>query len=257
MYNKNKQYGKTESISSPSHSEENEIHCLLEEASNVARGVLESIQAIAGTTVVKGVQISNLERFARDRGYWIEDINTIGIFSDRGSENEVYLSIENNTTVYKLNDFRYSDDNLSQFFERIRIHNIYFPDCSYKLIGFAYNKAEKVCAVLLQPFIVAMREATEPEIEEELNKMGFSSELDGEFFSNGNYDIFDALPNNVLVGMTGIFILSIQSFIKVRIMALKNIKAYLPDIINKLILLKQNYYGNEILPKLRNATNIR
>lgn len=136
-------------------------------------------------------------------GYWIEDINTIGIFSDRGSENEVYLSIENNTTVYKLNDFRYSDDNLSQFFERIRIHNIYFPDCSYKLIGFAYNKAEKVCAVLSQPFIVAMREATEPEIEEELNKMGFSSELDGEFFSNGNYDIFDALPNNVLVGNDG------------------------------------------------------
>ena len=109
MYNKNKQYGKTESISSPSHSEENEIHCLLEEASNVARGVLESIQAIAGTAVVKGVQIANLERFARDRGYWIE----------------------------------------------------------------------------------------------ELNKMGFSSELDGDFFSNGNYDIFDALPNNVLVGNDG------------------------------------------------------
>ena len=104
MYNKNKQYGKTESISSPSHSEENEIHCLLEEASNVARGVLESIQAIAGTTVVKGVQIANLERFARDRGYWIEDINTIGIFSDRGSENEVYLSIENNTNIFIFTD---------------------------------------------------------------------------------------------------------------------------------------------------------
>lgn len=40
-------------------------------------------------------------------------------------------------------------------------------------------------------------------------------------------------------------------------MALKNIKAYLPDIINKLILLKQNYYGNKILPKLRNAAHIR
>lgn len=104
---------------------------------------LNQFKQLREQRVVKGVQISNLERFARDRGYWIEDINTIGIFSDRGSENEVYLSIENNTTVYKLNDFCYSDDNLSQFFERIRIHNIYFPDCSYKLIGFAYNKAEK------------------------------------------------------------------------------------------------------------------
>ena len=60
---------KTESIlSSPSHSEENEIHCLLRKHPMSHGGVLESIQAIAGTTVVKGVQISNLERFARDRG---------------------------------------------------------------------------------------------------------------------------------------------------------------------------------------------
>lgn len=200
MINKNEQYGKAKSISSPGYSEENEIRCLLDEASHVARGVLESIQAIAGTTIVKGVQIANLERFARDRGYWIEDISMIGIFSDRGSENEVYLSAQSNATVYKLNDFRYSDDNLSQFFERIKTHNLYFPDCSYKLVGFAQNQAGKTCAVLSQPFIAAIREATDSEIEAELNKMGFKSELNGEYFSNGSYDIFDALPNNVLVG---------------------------------------------------------
>lgn len=33
--------------------------------------------------------------------------------------------------------------------------------------------------------------------------MGFKPELDGEYFSNGRYDIFDALPNNVLVGNDG------------------------------------------------------
>lgn len=203
MYDKDQPNGKTEPVSSPSHSEENEIHCLLEEASAIARGVLKSIQKIAGTTVVKGVQLAALEKFARDRGYWIEDIHKIGIFSDRGSENEVYLSIENNAIVYKLNDFRYSDDNLSQFFERIRIHNVYFPDCAYKLIGFGTNRANKVCAILTQPFIVAIREATESEIAQELQNMGFRAELDGEYFSNGQYDIFDALPNNVLVGTDG------------------------------------------------------
>lgn len=203
MINKDEQYGKAKSISSPDYSEENEIRCLLDEASDVARGVLESIQTIAGTTVVKGVQITNLERFARDRDCWIDDISQLGIFSDKGSENEVYLSKKNNAIVYKLNDFRYSDDNLSQFFERIKIHNFYFPDCSYKLIGFAQNQAGKICAVLSQPFIAAVREATDSEINEELNKMGFKPELDGEYFSNGRYDIFDALPNNVLVGNDG------------------------------------------------------
>jgi len=38
-------------------------------------------------------------------------------------------------TVYKLNDFRYADDNLSPFFERIEAHNLLFPDCAYSLIG--------------------------------------------------------------------------------------------------------------------------
>ena len=33
--------------------------------------------------------------------------------------------------------------------------------------------------------------------------LGFTSELDGEYFTNGVHDIFDALPNNVLMGIDG------------------------------------------------------
>lgn len=76
-------------------------------------------------------------------------------------------------------------------------------------------------------------------------------------FLNGNYDIFDALPNNVLVGNDGHLYFIDTIIYKSQDNGFENIKAYLPDIINKLILLKQNYYGNEILPKLRNAAHIR
>lgn len=48
-----------------------------------------------------------------------------------------------------------------------------------------------------------MREATEEEIADELFQMGFSPQLEGEYFSNGEFDVFDALPNNVLVGVDG------------------------------------------------------
>ena len=126
----------------------------------------------------------------------------LGVFSDRGSENEVYVSYSG-TQMYKLNDFRYSDDNLSAFFDRIAAHNHYFPDCGYKLIGFAENREGKVCAVLSQPFIVADREATESEISTELQLLGFAPKLEGEYYSNGVHEIFDALPNNVLMGVDG------------------------------------------------------
>ena len=110
-----------EQLSPQGDTRENEFGGLLAAASDFARGVLESIQALAGTTSCKGVQIARLKDWAILHGCWIEK-DTLGTYSDRGSENEVYASSDSRF-VYKLNDFRYSDDNLSPFFERISVHN--------------------------------------------------------------------------------------------------------------------------------------
>ena len=193
---------KVERIPQTSQPEEAGNSEILDEASQVARGVLESIQALAGTTLVKGVQIHQLHKYAVSKGWLFSDVSRLGTYSDRGSENEIYMSFDNRF-VYKLNDFRYADDNLTPFFERIYAHNILFKECAYQLCGFAYNREGKFCALLRQPFILAEREATPEEIEGELGRMGFSSMLEREYFTNGVYDIFDALPNNVLVDARG------------------------------------------------------
>ena len=192
----------TDRLSQKDNCRKEKIGSLLDEASTIARRVLDSIQTLAGTTACKGVQIARLKEWAQSNNLWIEDASTLGTFSDRGSENEVYLSLESNR-VYKLNDFRYSDDNLMPFFERIRIHNRLFEDCPYVMIGMAENQSGKPCAVLTQPYILAEREATEEEITEELLRLGFHPEMEGEYFSNGYFDIFDASPNNVLMGIDG------------------------------------------------------
>ena len=189
-------------ISQKDNCRKEEIGSLLEDAAEISGGLLSSIQALAGTTACKGVQITRLKEWAINNAIWIDDISQLGTFSDRGSENEVYLSLESNR-VYKLNDFRYSDDNLMPFFERIRIHNRLFEDCPYVMIGMAENQSGKPCAVLTQPYILAEREATEEEITEELLRLGFHPEMEVEYFSNGYFDIFDASPNNVLMGIDG------------------------------------------------------
>ena len=109
-------------ISQKDNCRKEEIGSLLEDAAEISGGVLSSIQAIAGTTACKGVQIARLKEWAVNNDLWIDDISQLGTFSDRGSENEVYINNETQI-VYKLNDFRYSDDILMPFFERIRIHN--------------------------------------------------------------------------------------------------------------------------------------
>ena len=158
----------TQRISSEGQCQETPNHSLLEQAEAVAQRVLESIQAIARTTHCKGVQIARLKDWAIEQGCWIESMEMLGTFADRGSENEVYLSKEKSQLVYKLNDFRYSDDNLCPFFFRLKAQQLLFPDCSYDLVN-----------------------------------SGFYPEMDGEYYTNGQYDIFDASPNNVLVGIDG------------------------------------------------------
>ena len=192
----------TQRLSPKSEPKETPVDDILEDAEIIARGVLESIQALVGTEACKGVQIAKLKEWAVTNNHWISDINELGTFTDRGSENEVYLSLDDEHIIYKLNDFRYSDDNLTPFFNRIKAHNELFPECQYTLVGFSENQENKICAVLKQGFVLSEREATQQEIEEEMDRLGFNKEDDG-YFSNGDYDIFDTVPNNVLMGVDG------------------------------------------------------
>ena len=81
----------TERLSQESQCPDAKEHGLLARASAFAGGVLSSIQALAGTTACKGVQIARLKDWAKENDCWIEDPESLGVFSDRGSENEVYM----------------------------------------------------------------------------------------------------------------------------------------------------------------------
>lgn len=175
---------------------------ILESASAFAQRVLEEIEALAGTTACKSVQLVRLKKWAQEQGCWFDDRSQFGDFFDRGSENEVYLSTDG-TEIIKLNDFRYSDDNLTPFFERNKAHNNYFPDCEYRMIGFAENRDGHVCAVLVQPFIAEARLATEQEIHDEFIRLGFHAEDNRGYYTNGQHDIFDAVDGNVLIDDDG------------------------------------------------------
>jgi hypothetical protein len=68
------------------------------------------------------------------------------------------------------------------------------------MIGFAENSDGKVCGVLVQQFVRDARLATKQEIHDEFLRLGFHPEDNGEYYTNGQHDIFDAVDGNVLVG---------------------------------------------------------
>ena len=192
----------SERLSQESECRNEEEYGILERASAIALGVLKEIEALAGTTTCKSVQLVRLKKWAQEQGCWFCDRTQLGEFFDRGSENEAYLSPDQNFII-KLNDFRYSDDNLTTFFERIKAHNKYFDACPYRMIGFGENSDGKVCAVLVQRFVHSVRLATNQETHDELIRLGFHPEDNGEYYTNGHHDIFDAVEGNVLMGDDG------------------------------------------------------
>lgn len=120
----------TKRISQEGECRENGSDSLLESASETARRVLEEIEALAGTTACKTVQLTRLKKWAQAIG---------------------------STTA-----------------------------------------ASSVISLTVNASL-----ATREEIHDEFVRLGFHAEDNGEYYTNGQHDIFDAVDGNVLVGGDG------------------------------------------------------
>lgn len=85
-------YGKDNPTPQTNDGAEKSIRSFLAEASAISSRTFESIQALAGTTFCKGVQINALRKFAIENHCWFPDASVLGVYADRGSEYEVYTS---------------------------------------------------------------------------------------------------------------------------------------------------------------------
>lgn len=174
------------------------INSLLEQAACIVRRSKEATRTLESTESYKREQIEELTTFANNNKLWI-DLSHLNItYMDKGGENEVFH--DGQVSVIKLNNFEYAGDDLENFFIRIAAHNKFFHNVSYQMIGFAYNSQQEFCTVLIQPYIIAEREATENEIAEYMKALGFEMDYIDEFH-NEQYEVFDAVPNNVLYGI--------------------------------------------------------
>ena len=170
----------------------------MEQATCITGRSKEATGEVEPTEGYKGRQIKELIVFADANNLWI-DLSHLNItYMDKGGENEVFH--DGKSSVIKLNNFEYAGDDLENFFIRINAHNKFFSNVPYQMIGFSYNSRQEFSAVLTQPYILAEREATEDEIAEYMEALGFEMDYIDEFH-NDQYEVFDAVPNNVLYGI--------------------------------------------------------
>lgn len=127
-----------------------------------------------------------------------------------GQENQVYLS-KDGKTVIKLNNLLMVDREFrfNEFLDRIKAHNEFTPDDMYTPLGFALNEDGDFCLVLEQPYVKG-EPATQEEIDDYMESHGYdlypvrvSADEVGAGWSNGEFEIWDTKPRNVLKDKNG------------------------------------------------------
>ena len=133
-------------------------------------------------------------------------------FIASGAEQRVYLHSDEKF-VYKFNDTIFYEFWLDYFYSLL-IHNYFFPQTAYELIGF-YQEKEVLFAVVKQPFIEITEPTNLPSVKEFLNQNGFELKKNNDYFNNNIGIILEDLHDeNVLTNNGVLFFIDTVFYIK-------------------------------------------
>jgi len=167
-----------------------ELHNILSGKSEVRFGT--TIQTISGylkngettseTTetekYLKSEETERLENYITQHNLWVKDIDFSQYVSE-GAEQKVYLKDSEN--VLKLNDSIYYTS-WKDYFYNLLLHNYFFPDTAYELIGFIKDDNTLYCVV--QQSYVAITVSTDlAQVKTFLTQNGFENNRNNDYFN--------------------------------------------------------------------------
>ena len=144
---------------------------------------------------VKSQEATRLIDFAKKNNLWFSKFDASNYISE-GAEQKVYLM--NSYQVFKLNDSIYFT-NWLDYLHNLLLHNFFFPDTSYELIGFtSLNKT--LYSVVKQNYIQITEPTNLSVVKQFLEANGFLNIRNHDYF-NPNLGIIleDLHDENVLV----------------------------------------------------------
>jgi len=113
------------------------INSILAEATHLIRREKEATGNAEPAKGYKRGQIEKLKVFATSHNLWIDFSRLPLSYLNKGGENEVFTGAED--LVFKLNNFEYAGDDLTNFFIRIQAHNHFFSNIPYATKTMKYS----------------------------------------------------------------------------------------------------------------------
>lgn len=200
----------------------NKLYDVLSGKSEVRNG--ETIQAIAGylrqsqetstnlkvSKPFKDYEKQKLELYISQNELWIYGIDVSNYISE-GAEQKVYL--KDSATVLKLNDSIYYEKWIDYFYNLL-LHNFFFEDTAYKLVGFTKEK-DQLLAVVEQNFVEITQLTDLQNVKDFLNSNGFESTKNNDYINKDIGIIIEDLHDeNVLTKEGLLYFIDTVFFIK-------------------------------------------
>ncbi len=143
-----------------------------------ATGNFLCLQVCKNPKQIREQEAERLEVFIFENNLWIGDIDFSQYVSE-GAEQRVFL--QNSENVRKLNDAIYYSF-WKDYFYNLLLHNFFFPDTAYELIGFT-KENDTLFAVVQQAYVAITHPTNLKKVKEFLGSNGF--------INNRNHDYFN------------------------------------------------------------------
>ena len=123
----------------------------------------------------------------------------LGVPGPSGNENDTYVS---DNTIFKVNNL-FNSGSIVKLLEKILLHNIIFPNTSYKFYAFTGYDGRSIMPVLQQDRISDAHPANQEMIDTYMTALGFSKQSTTGKYANESFIVWDIVPRNVLVDEDG------------------------------------------------------
>ncbi len=150
----------------------------IQKATRYLRGSQSTSKMAEDYKHFKRQETETLIKYIDKKSLWRLDIN-IDNYVSEGAEQKVYLKGGKN--VIKLNDAIYYASWLD-YFNNLLLHNYFFPDTAYRLLGF-HNPTATLYAVVQQPFVKATEKTDLQKVNQFLQKNGFVNTRNCDYYN--------------------------------------------------------------------------
>jgi hypothetical protein len=189
----------------------NEIQCIISGKSKVRHGTIIQTtlnyltRSQSSSTLAKEdkhfkrEETTRLKVFINSQNLWVSDIKLENYVSE-GAEQKVYL--KNDKTVIKLNDAIFYISWID-YFHNLLLHNYFFPDTSYQLLGFYENNSD-LYAVVEQPYVKATEETDLYAVKQFMINNGFTNTRNNDYLNSDLGLIIEDLHDENVLSRNGV-----------------------------------------------------